>query len=86
MAFAPAISHVRACRPSVCPNLGFELQLKHYQATLEEKGKEKGNHGEKGNSQKQGHHNQREPREKEKKGGDKQAREKQAGDKEVSFT
>ena len=33
-AFAPAIKHVRSCRPNVCPNLGFELQLKHYQDTL----------------------------------------------------
>ena len=30
-AFAPAIKHVRSCRPNICPNLGFELQLKHYQ-------------------------------------------------------
>lgn len=32
--FAPAIKHVRSCRPNVCPNLGFELQLKHYQEQL----------------------------------------------------
>jgi hypothetical protein len=33
-AFLPAIKHVRNCRPNVCPNLGFELQLKHYQQLL----------------------------------------------------
>ena len=32
--FAPAIKHVRSCRPNICPNLGFELQLKHYQEVL----------------------------------------------------
>ena len=32
--FLPAIKHVRKCRPAVCPNLGFELQLKHYQELL----------------------------------------------------
>ena len=32
--FAPAIKHVRSCRPNICPNLGFELQLKHYQDVL----------------------------------------------------
>jgi hypothetical protein len=39
--FAPAIKHVRSCRPNICPNLGFELQLKHYQEVLTEKEKEK---------------------------------------------
>jgi hypothetical protein len=34
IAFSPAIKHVRSCRPNICPNLGFELQLKHYQNLL----------------------------------------------------
>jgi len=34
-AFSPAIKFVRNCRPNICPNLGFELQLKNYQQILE---------------------------------------------------
>lgn len=40
LAFAPAIKHVRSCRNNICPNLGFELQLKHYQTLLKEKEKD----------------------------------------------
>ena len=32
--FSQAIKFVRKIRPSVCPNLGFELQLKKYQERL----------------------------------------------------
>jgi hypothetical protein len=32
--FTNAIRYVRKMRPSVCPNLGFELQLKKYQEKL----------------------------------------------------
>lgn len=33
--FGPALKIIRKIRPSVCPNLGFELQLKKYQEQLE---------------------------------------------------
>lgn len=33
--FGPALKFIRKIRPSVCPNLGFELQLKKYQEKLE---------------------------------------------------
>jgi hypothetical protein len=32
--FANALKTVKKIRPSVCPNLGFELQLKKYQQKL----------------------------------------------------
>ena len=32
--FGSAIKYVRKIRPNICPNLGFELQLKKYQDTL----------------------------------------------------
>jgi hypothetical protein len=32
--FSPALKYVRKCSPNVCPNLGFELQLKKYQERL----------------------------------------------------
>lgn len=32
--FSNAIKYVRKMRPNICPNLGFELQLKKYQEKL----------------------------------------------------
>jgi hypothetical protein len=32
--FSSAIKYVRKMRPNICPNLGFELQLKKYQDRL----------------------------------------------------
>lgn len=32
--FKNAIQHVRKIKPNVCPNLGFQLQLKNYQNNL----------------------------------------------------
>lgn len=32
--FSQAIKFVKKIRPNVCPNLGFELQLKKYQEDL----------------------------------------------------
>lgn len=32
--FKNAITHIRKIKPNVCPNLGFELQLKNYQNLL----------------------------------------------------
>jgi hypothetical protein len=32
--FSHALKFVRKIRPAVCPNLGFELQLKKYQERL----------------------------------------------------
>jgi hypothetical protein len=29
--FATAFKHIKKIRPAICPNLGFELQLKKYQ-------------------------------------------------------
>lgn len=29
--FKNAIGHVKKIKPNICPNLGFELQLKNYQ-------------------------------------------------------
>jgi protein-tyrosine phosphatase len=34
MGFKDAISFVRQARPNVCPNLGFERQLKEYEISL----------------------------------------------------
>jgi len=31
MTFAQALKFLKAKRPQVCPNLGFELQLKNYE-------------------------------------------------------
>lgn len=33
--FKNAIGYVKKIKPNICPNLGFELQLKNYQNVLE---------------------------------------------------
>lgn len=32
--FKSAITQIRRIKPNICPNLGFELQLKNYQEKL----------------------------------------------------